>query len=105
MSGPGTVIYVGVLTVRFSTPFARSLKEKRSLIKPVAETLKSRFPVSVARLDGLDAHDWELLGVAAIAADRVWLQGMLARVEAFVASRGVPVAGSHLEIDVWDDAP
>ena len=43
-------------------PWVASLKEKRSLIKPVTEKLKVRFPVSVARLAGLDAHEWELIG-------------------------------------------
>ena len=99
----GARIYVGVLTVRFATPFVRSLKEKRSLIKPVTEGLKVRFPVSVARLDGLDQHDWELVGLAAIAADPVWLRGMLDRAAEFVASKGVPVAGSAVDIEVWDE--
>ena len=99
----GGRIYVGVLTVRFSTPFVRSLKEKRSLIKPVTEGLKVRFPVSVARLAGLDDHDRELIGVAAIAADPVWLRGMLDRAAEFVASKGVPVAASSVDIEVWDD--
>lgn len=95
-------VYVGVVTVRFETPFARSLKEKRSLIKPITETLKARFPLSVARLDGLDAHDWETIGAVAIASDPVWLRGMLERAVEFVVSRGVPVAESRVEIDVWD---
>lgn len=98
----GPAVYVGVMSVRFDTPFVRSLKEKRSLIKPVTEGLKVRFPVSVARLDGLDAHDWERIGVAAIAADPVWLRGMLDRALAFVASKGVPISESWVEIDVWD---
>ena len=101
--GDGRRIYVGVLTVRFDTPFVRSLKEKRSLIKPITEGLKVRFPVSVARLDGLDAHDWERVGVAAIAADAEWLRGMLEKAGAFIASRGVPVATSSVDIEVWED--
>ena len=88
--------------VRFSTPFVRSLKEKRSLIKPITEGLKVRFPVSVARLEGLDAHDWELVGVAAIAADPVWLRGMLETAADFVTAKGVPVGESRVEIEVWD---
>lgn len=99
---PQSPTYVGVLLIRFDTPFVRSLKEKRSLIKPITETLKVRYPVSVARLDGLDSHDWERVGVAAIAADPVWLRGMLERVQAFVAARGVPISESSVEIDVWD---
>lgn len=98
-------VYVGVLMVRFATPFVRSLKEKRSLIKPITEGLKSKFPVSVARIDGLEAHDWERIGVVAIASDPEWLRGMLDKAASFVASRGVPVDASRVEIDVWEDAP
>lgn len=103
--GDSRLVYVGVLSIRFATPFVRSLKQKRSLIKPITEGLKSKFPVSVARIDGLDAHDWERIGVAAIAADPEWLRGMLDKAAAFVASRGVPVDESRVEIDVWEDAP
>ncbi|CAN5546669.1 hypothetical protein BH24DEI1_BH24DEI1_16490 [soil metagenome] len=38
-------VYIGVYLARLETPWARSLKEKRALIKPVAERLKARFPV------------------------------------------------------------
>lgn len=95
-------VYVGVLLVRLATPWARSLKEKRSLVKPVSEGLKSRFPVSVARLAGVDDHDWELLGVSALSADRVWLEGMLNKCLDFIRSREVEVAAFQLDIDRWD---
>lgn len=79
-----------------------SLKEKRSLIKPVTEKLKVRFPVSVARLGGLDAHDWELVGATAISSDPVWLEGMLGKVGDFVAAHGVyRVAQSSVELELW----
>lgn len=79
-----------------------SLKEKRALIKPVVEKLKVRFPVSVARLDGLNAHDWELIGVSAISHDAVWLEGVLNRVGDFVAAHsGASVTESSVEIERW----
>lgn len=98
-------VYVGVLLVEISVPWARSLKEKRSLILPVTERLKSRFPVSVARLAGLDQHGWELIGVTALSHDRVWLEGMLAKVLAFVEAREVQVARSQLDVEAWDVEP
>jgi uncharacterized protein YlxP (DUF503 family) len=98
----GVPVYVGVLLIELSLPWAHSLKEKRSLILPVTERLKSRFPVSVARLDGLDAHDWELIGITALSHDGVWLQGMLGKALAFVESRGVGVASSQLDVEAWD---
>lgn len=55
--------YLGLYTARLETP-ARSLKEKRALIKPVLERLKARFPVSAARLYGLDAWGYEVVALA-----------------------------------------
>ena len=98
----GGPIYVGVLLMELGTPWARSLKEKRSLVMPVTEKLKSRFPVSVARLDGLDAHDWELIGVTSLSNDPVWLEGMLRKVLDFVGSREVTVVRSQLDVEPWE---
>jgi len=83
-------------------PWARSLKEKRSAILLVTEKLKSRFPVSIARLDGLDSHSWERIGVSAISNDRVWLEKVLSEIRNFVAGSSVTLSKSHLDIEVWD---
>ncbi|MEJ2668264.1 MAG: DUF503 domain-containing protein [Deinococcales bacterium] len=98
----GASVYVGVLLVTIETPGVRSLKEKRGLLLPVTERLKARFPVSVARLDGLDAHDWERIGLAAISGDRAWLERTLDGALRFVERRGLSVRASNLDIEVWD---
>ncbi len=97
------LIYIAVYIVDLSMPWVTSLKEKRGMITPVTEKLKVRFPVSVARLDGLNAHDWERIGVTAISHDGVWLESLLARVDTFVRANGsyeVKVCESAVEI--WD---
>lgn len=96
-------VYLGVYQVRLETPWAHSLKEKRALIKPVVEKLKVRFSVSVARLDGLDEHGWETLGVCALSSDRTALEALLRRVEGFIAAGGdYRVGESRLDLEVWD---
>ena len=50
--------------------------------------LKVRFPVTVARLDGLDAHDWELIGVTTISNDHEWIEQTLKMASDFVAAGG-----------------
>ncbi len=80
--------YVGVYTAKLEMPWVSNLKEKRALIRPVTERLKARFPVSVARLDGLDAHDWEIIGVVSISHDATWLDGVLNDVSSFIVSNG-----------------
>ncbi len=97
-------VYIGVYLVRLEMPWVRSLKEKRALVRPVAERLKARFPVSVARLAGLDAHDWELLGVSAISHDRVWLEALFDKVASFIAENGeYRIGRSSCEIELWSD--
>ncbi|WP_457637233.1 DUF503 domain-containing protein [Oceanithermus sp.] len=80
--------YLGVLTARLEMPWVRSLKEKRALIRPVMERAKARFPVSAARLDGLDEHGWERVGFSVIGNDATWVAGVLEAVEKFLAING-----------------
>lgn len=80
--------YIGALTLRLEMPWVSNLKEKRALVRPVVERLKVRFPVTVARLDGLDAHDWELIGVTTISNDHEWIEQTLKMASDFVASGG-----------------
>lgn len=80
--------YVGVLTLRLEMPWVSNLKEKRALVRPVVERLKVRYPVTVARLDGLDAHDWELIGVTTISNDHEWIEQTLRMASDYVAAGG-----------------
>lgn len=99
--------YVGVLTVRLEMPWVSNLKEKRALVRPVVERLKSRFPLTVARLDGLDAHDWEVIGVATISNDYGWVQETLKMAADYIATEGeYQVTEETVEITViGDDEP
>jgi uncharacterized protein YlxP (DUF503 family) len=99
-------VYIGVYLVTLELPWVHSLKEKRAAIAPVTEKLKARFPVSVARLDGLDAHTWERIGVCAISSDPVWLEGILNKAAAFIAAHGsYEVRGGVLELERWEGEP
>ncbi len=96
-------IYVGVYQARLEMPWVHSLKEKRALVKPVVERLKVRFTVAAARLEGAGEHAWETIGVTALSSDRVGLERLLRRVEAFVAAGGeYRVAESRLDIELWE---
>jgi uncharacterized protein len=97
------LIYIGVYVADLSMPWVTSLKEKRAMILPVTEKLKARFPVSVARLDGLNAHDWERVGVTVISHDAVWLEGVLNKTHDFIVSHGTyEVTVLEQAVEVWD---
>lgn len=96
--------YVGVLTIRVEMPWVSNLKEKRALVRPVVERLKARFPLTVARLDGLDAHDWEVIGVATLSNDYGWVEETLKMAADYIASEGpYRVTEEHVEISVLGD--
>ncbi|AEB11798.1 protein of unknown function DUF503 [Marinithermus hydrothermalis DSM 14884] len=80
--------YVGVYTARLEMPWVRSLKEKRALVRPVMERLKARFPVSAARLGGLDAHGWEIVGFTVIGSDPAWIEQIIQQAATFLSQNG-----------------
>ncbi|WP_456445861.1 DUF503 domain-containing protein [Oceanithermus sp.] len=80
--------YVGVFTARLETPWVKSLKEKRAVIRPVMERIKARFPVSAARISGLDEHGWEQVGFSVVGNDPEWVSGTLDAVERFLNGNG-----------------
>lgn len=90
--------YIGVLTLRLEMPWVSNLKEKRALVRPVVERLKVRFPVTVARLDGLDAHDWELIGVTTISNNHEWIEQTLKMASDFVAAGGEYRVGAEQQM-------
>ncbi|WP_295820697.1 DUF503 family protein [uncultured Deinococcus sp.] len=95
--------YVGVLTIRVEMPWVGNLKEKRALVRPVVERLKARYPLTVARLDGLDAHDWEVIGVATISNDYGWVEETLKMAADYIAREGsYRVTSEHTVITPLD---
>ncbi|MCB5281238.1 DUF503 domain-containing protein [Arthrobacter sp. AL08] len=64
-----------------------SLKEKRSVVRPVLAELKRRFEVSVTEAGLQDQYRRTIIGAGLVAADRAHLMEVLAAVERFVAAR------------------
>lgn len=71
-----------ILDVRL--PGCRSLKEKRSLLRPILERLQQRFGVSVAEVDHQDLWQRAGLGVAAVSGSPAVLGHLLDDVERYV---------------------
>lgn len=84
----------------------RSLKQKRSLVRPVVAELRRRFDVAAAEAGHTDLHRRSLIGVAAVAGDRSHVREVLAACERLVAARPEleVLAARHRMLGPDDDA-
>jgi uncharacterized protein len=80
-------LYVGALELDVLLGDIRSLKEKRSAVRPVIAELRKRFEVTVAEAGHLDKHRRTLIGVAVVAADASHVDEVLDACEQLVAER------------------
>lgn len=80
-------MFVGVLELDVLFGDVNSLKEKRSLVRPVVAQLRRRFEVAVAETGHLDLHRRSLIGVSCVAAEHDHVADVLGRCERFVAGR------------------
>ncbi len=60
---------VGTLKLRIFIPDARSLKQKRAVVKKILERSKSRFNISVAEVGDNDIHTVATLGFVTVGKD------------------------------------
>jgi uncharacterized protein YlxP (DUF503 family) len=80
-------VFVGTLSLDVLLGDVHSLKEKRSVVRPVVAELRRRFEVAAAEAGHLDLHRRALLGVAVVAADRAHCVEVLDACERLVAGR------------------
>ena len=80
-------MYVGALELDILFDDVRSLKQKRSLVRPVVAQLRQRFDVAAAEAGHADLHRRSLIGVAAVAADAGHVRDVLDACERLVAGR------------------
>ena len=60
---------VGLLTLELHLPDARSLKDKRQVLRSLKDRLRSHFNVAVAELDHQDLWQRALVGVVTLSND------------------------------------
>ena len=80
-------MFTGVLELDLLLGDVHSLKEKRSVVRPVVSELRRRFEVSAAEAGHLDLHRRALVGVAVVSADAGHCREVLDRCERLVAAR------------------
>jgi uncharacterized protein len=62
-------MFVGVLRLVLSIPGARSLKDRRRVVKSFKDRVRARLPVSLAEIGDLERYQVATLGVAVVAND------------------------------------
>jgi uncharacterized protein YlxP (DUF503 family) len=77
-------------------PGARSLKEKRAVVRPLVDGARHRFRCSVAEVDHQDLHQRAAIGVAVVSGDAGHLEEVLDAVERWV--------GGHPDVEVIEVA-
>lgn len=80
-------MWIGWLEFDLLLGDVHSLKEKRSVIRPVVAELRRRFAVSGAETGDQDLYRRAGVGVALVAADRAHVVDVLDAAERLVASR------------------
>ena len=81
-------MYVGALTLDVLLGDLRSLKQKRSAVRPLIAEVHRRFPgVAVAETGHLDLHRRTEIGVAVVTTSAAHAIEMLEACERFVAAR------------------
>ncbi len=80
-------MYVGTLSFDLLLGDVRSLKEKRSVIRPIVAELHRRYAVSVAEVGEQDLYRRARIGLAAVSGDHGRLIETLDRCERWMAAR------------------
>ncbi|MFI6522850.1 DUF503 domain-containing protein [Spirillospora sp. NPDC050679] len=81
-------VYVGALTLDLLLGDVRSLKQKRSVVRPIVAEVRKRFPgVAVAETGGNDLHRRAEIGVAVVAGSAANATDVLDQCERLVAGR------------------
>jgi len=100
---------VATLTLELAIEHAKSLKDRRQVVRSLKEKLRHGFNISVAELD--DALLWNraTLGIAAISNSPSYLAGQLREVEAaarrLAVGLGCDIIDSYIETNVQFDSP
>jgi uncharacterized protein len=73
---------IGLLIIEIHIPDARSLKDKRQVLRSLKDTLRAHFNVAVAELDHQDLWQRSRVGVISISGDAKHLEESMSAIAA-----------------------
>lgn len=80
-------MWIGALEMDLLLGDVHSLKEKRSVVRPIVAELRRKFDVSAAEVGALDLHRRATVGAGIVGADRAHVVEVLDAVERLVSAR------------------
>jgi uncharacterized protein YlxP (DUF503 family) len=80
-------VFTGSLVADLLLGDVHSLKEKRSVVRPVVAELRRRYAVAAAEVGDADLHRRVQVGVATVAADAAHVTEVLDACERLIAGR------------------
>jgi uncharacterized protein YlxP (DUF503 family) len=75
---------IATLKLKFHIPWAKSLKDKRMVVKSMCAKLRDKFSVSTAEVDGLDVMRIAVIGVAYVGNSRDTLDSVMDHILAWI---------------------
>jgi uncharacterized protein YlxP (DUF503 family) len=92
---------IAKLTIELSIPHARSIKDRRQVVRSLKDKLRHSFNVSVAELDDASLWNRATLGVVALSASATYLNGQMQEVDKavqrFADSLSAEIVDSYVE--------
>ncbi|MDX6198494.1 MAG: uncharacterized protein QOJ79_1645 [Actinomycetota bacterium] len=97
-------MWVGSLSLDVLLGDVHSLKQKRSVVRPIVSELQRKYGVSAAEAGHLELHRRALIGVAVVGADGKHCGDVLEACERMVASRPeLEVLSAHQQLHTDED--
>lgn len=91
---------VGLLTVYFHIPECHSLKEKRSVIKPILAKIQNSYKVSVAEVGFQDRWQESMLACVIVGTQNSYCESVLQNIYEFIMDnfQNIVVADQKIEL-------
>jgi len=99
----GTILYMFVArcVIELELYGIGSLKDKRSVLKPIMARLPKQFNVAIAEVDHHDSWNSAVIGLAGVGNDSRYLQGLMEKAVGWLEQNypDVPIGVYSIEID------
>jgi uncharacterized protein YlxP (DUF503 family) len=91
----GGIVHVGVMRLSLTVSGARSLKDKRQVVRSFKERVKSRIGVSIAEIGHQDKIQRATFGVAVVSADAGVCEELLGKVISMASTLPDAILSDH----------